>query len=151
MQGVLESNDVHKNWVRERLEKLLAGISQPVATVLGLTYKPGTSTLRRSSAVELCRWMRERGVRVRGYDPAVPNLPEDLNRVLELASSPLDALDGAHVAVVATEWPCFRSLRKEDIKAHMRQPRVIDPNHFLADVLNDDPSIGYFATGKCAA
>src|SRR5262249_52216826 len=76
LQGVLESNEVHKNWVREHVEQLLDGIEVPVATVLGLTYKPGTSTLRRSSAIELCRWMHERGVRVRGYDPAVPTLPD---------------------------------------------------------------------------
>jgi hypothetical protein len=28
---------------------------------------------------------------------------------------------------------------------------VIDPNHFLADVLGRDPRIGYVATGKRAA
>jgi hypothetical protein len=33
----------------------------------------------------------------------------------------------------------------------MRQPLIIDPNHFLADVLSSDPRIHYFATGKRAA
>jgi UDPglucose 6-dehydrogenase len=151
LQGVLESNEVHKNWVREHVEQLLAGIEQPVAAVLGFTYKSGTSTLRRSSAIELCRWMHGRGVRVRGYDPAVPTLPDELSNVLELAASPLDALDGSHLAVVSTEWPMFRSLRAADICTHMRQPLIIDPNHFLADLLSSDPHIRYFATGKRAA
>lgn len=151
LEGVLESNEVHKNWVRERVAQLLEGIAQPVAAVLGLTYKPGTSTLRRSSAIELCRWMHERGVRVRGYDPAVSALPAELSCVLELAPGPLDALNGAHVAVISTEWPSFRSLKPGDVNARMRQPRVIDPNHFLADMLSDDPRIRYFATGKRAA
>ncbi len=119
--------------------------------VLGLTYKPGTSTLRRSSAVELCRWLHERGVRVRGHDPAVYALPPELNRVMELTPGPLDALNGAHLAVIATEWPSFRGLRAMDVNARMRQPCVIDPNHFLADVLGGDPRIHYFATGKRAA
>jgi UDPglucose 6-dehydrogenase len=151
LQGVLDSNEVHKNWVRERVEKLLGGITQPVVSVLGLTYKPGTSTLRRSSAIELCRWMHERGVRVRGYDPAIHTLPADLNGVLELAPSALDALNGSHLAVISTEWPSFRSLRPADVNAHMRHARILDPNHFLADVLGGDPSIDYFATGKRAA
>lgn len=151
LQGVLDSNDVHKNWVRERVERLLADITEPVVAVLGLTYKPGTSTLRRSSAIELCRWLHERGVRVRGYDPAVQALPEELSRVLELAAGPLDALNGSHLVVISTEWPSFRGLRPEDVTARMRQPHVIDPNHFLADVLGGDPRIHYFATGKRAA
>ncbi len=151
LEGVLASNDVHKNWVRERVDLLLDGIDQPVVAVLGLTYKPGTSTLRRSSAIELCHWLHEQGVRVRGHDPAIYSLPPELNRVLELTPGPLDALNGAHLAIIATEWPCFRNLRAMDVNARMRRPRVIDPNHFLADVLGRDPRIRYFATGKRAA
>jgi UDPglucose 6-dehydrogenase len=151
LQGVLTSNEVHKNWVREHVDRLLTGIAQPVVAVLGLTYKPGTSTLRRSSAVELCRWLHDQGVRVRGHDPAVFALPPELSRVLELTPGPLDALNGAHLAIIATEWPSFRSLRAMDVNARMRRPRVIDPNHFLADVLGSDPRIHYFATGKRAA
>lgn len=151
LQGILASNEAHKNWVRERVERLLADVAQPVVAVLGLTYKPGTSTLRRSSAIELCRWLHDRGARVRGHDPAVYALPPELHRVLELAPGPLDALNGAHLAIIATEWPSFRSLRAMDVNARMRQPRIIDPNHFLADVLGGDPRIRYFATGKSAA
>ncbi|MGH7171093.1 MAG: UDP binding domain-containing protein, partial [Gemmataceae bacterium] len=151
LQGVLDSNEVHKSWVRERVEQLLADIEQPIVAVLGLTYKPGTSTLRRSSAIELCRWLHERGVRVRGHDPAVNALPPELHRVLELTAEPLDALNGTHLAVIATEWPSFRGLRPADVNARMRQACVIDPNHFLADVLGGDPRIHYFATGKRAA
>jgi UDPglucose 6-dehydrogenase len=151
LQGVLASNDVHKNWVRQRVDQLLAGVESPVVAVLGLTYKPGTSTMRRSSAIELCRWLHGRGVRVQGHDPAVGCLPSELREVLELASSPLDALDGAHVTVLATEWPSFRGLRPTDITTRMCQARVIDPNHFLADVLSGDARIRYFATGKRAA
>lgn len=151
LQGVLDSNEVHKNWVRERVAQVLGDIEQPIVAVLGLTYKPGTSTLRRSSAIELCRWLHERGAQVRGYDPAVPTLPPELSHVLELAVGPLDALNGSHLAIISTEWPSFRSLRPEDVNARMRQPRIIDPNHFLADVLGGDPRIHYFATGKRAA
>ena len=130
---------------------MLKGIEQPVVAVLGLTYKPGTSTLRRSSSVELCRFLHDRGVHVRGHDPAVYSLPPDLNRVLELDDWPAEALTGADLAVIATEWPSYRNLRPMDVNARMRQSCVIDPNHFLADVLGSDPRIHYFATGKRAA
>ncbi|HWG42023.1 MAG TPA: nucleotide sugar dehydrogenase [Gemmataceae bacterium] len=151
LQGVLTSNELHKNWMRQHIDQVLRGIEQPVVAVLGLTYKPGTSTLRRSSSVELCRFLHDRGVGVRGHDPAVYSLPPDLNRVLELTTGPLEALNGAHLAVIATEWPSYRNLRPMDVNARMRQSCVIDPNHFLADVLGDDPRIHYFATGKRAA
>jgi UDPglucose 6-dehydrogenase len=151
LQGVLQSNEVHAGWMRERVGAALDGIDRPVVAVLGLTYKPGTSTLRRSSAVELCRWLHGRGAVVRAHDPAVAELPPDLRPLLHLAAGPLEALDGAHLAVVATEWPAFRGLKAGDVAARMRRPLVIDPNHFLADALAGDPRIGYVATGRPAA
>jgi UDPglucose 6-dehydrogenase len=151
LQGVLASNEVHAGWVRERVAWLLEGIARPVVAVLGLTYKPGTSTLRRSAAVELCRWLHERGAVVRAHDPTVSRLPPELGPLVELAGCVLDALDGAHLAVVATEWPIYRGLRACDLNARMRLPQVIDPDHFLADNLGGDPRIRYVATGKRAA
>src|SRR5262249_4304466 len=47
-QGVKAGNDLHKDWLRQWLLRLAAGIEGPTVAVLGLTYKPGTNTLRRS-------------------------------------------------------------------------------------------------------
>jgi UDPglucose 6-dehydrogenase len=147
LEGVLTSNDIHKSWVYERVAECLIGVASPVAAVLGLTYKPGTNTLRRSSAVELARWLCDRGVHVRAYDPSITALPPELHSVLELAGGAAAALNGADVAIVATEWPCLRELQITEIKDRMRRPVVIDPNHFLAQQLGRDAAIRYVATG----
>jgi UDPglucose 6-dehydrogenase len=147
-RGVWESNREHKGWVRDRLAQLLAGLADPVVAILGLTYKPGTDTLRRSGAVELCSWLHGRGVSVRAFDPAVRQLPPDLGRIMTLCDSPADALSGSDVAVLATEWPDFKLLQADQFAGRMRRPRVIDQNHFLAASLACDPRIGYWATGR---
>jgi UDPglucose 6-dehydrogenase len=149
--GVWASNQVHKEWMRDKLRGLLRDVDEPVVAMLGLTYKPGTSTLRRSSAVELCRWLRDQGVCVKGHDPAIAELPPDLDGVLELCDSPAAAVAGADVAVIATEWPEFKRLPAELLVQAMRRPRVVDQNHFLAAVLANDPRIVYQATGVNAA
>jgi UDPglucose 6-dehydrogenase len=146
--GVLQSNETHKGWLRERVSGLLEGVAAPVVALLGLTYKPGTSTLRRSTAVELCEWLVGQGVRVRAFDPAVPALPAELAAV-ELAADARAALAGADLAVIATEWPEFRALAAEDFLA-MRRPAVIDQNWFLAGALAGDRRIAYTATGRTA-
>jgi UDPglucose 6-dehydrogenase len=146
-RGVLSSNDVHKNWAHDKVRRLLGRAAEPVVAVLGLTYKPGTSTLRRSAAVELCGRLHEEGVRVQAHDPAVRSLPEELRRSLVLCGSAEEALAGADVAVVATEWPDYRTLKAQEVVRLMRRPRVIDPNHFLAGQLAGDPRITYVATG----
>src|SRR5262249_43118922 len=109
-EGVRASNNLHKDWTRRHLARLLGDVPQPTAAGLGLTYKPGTTTLRRSAAVELCSWLLSRGVRVQAHDPAVHELPGDLGQHVALTERAEDALQGADVAVVATEWPEFRKL-----------------------------------------
>lgn len=145
-RGVRESNECQKNWLREQLAKLPAGAT---VAVLGLTYKPGTDTLRRSGSVELCKWLLARGVKVRAHDPAVKGQSEELGGV-ELADTAEAALTGADVGVLATPWPEYRTLTPAQLRRAMKRPRVIDPTHFLAAGLANDPTIAYVAAGRAA-
>ena len=146
--GILASNHLHKSWTYDKVQQLLKGSPDPTVAVLGLTYKVNTSTLRRSSSVELCRWLHQRGVRVRAHDPAVHELPDELRPVIELTASPAEALKGADLAVISTEWPVYKALKPDEIVAAMRRPRVIDQNWFASAALGNDPRVTYVATGR---
>jgi len=149
--GVLASNETHKGWAREKVSQLLKGIDRPVVAVLGLTYKPGTDTLRRSTSVELCQWMSKQGYYVKAHDPAVRELPEELRPAIALTANAGEALWGADLAVVATEWPDYRALTADDFLSRMRRPAVIDANWFLAGALGADRRIHYVTTGRDSA
>src|SRR5262245_25387068 len=120
---------------------------RPVA-ILGLTYKPGTDTLRGSGAVETSRWLGEHGARVAAFDPAVRDLPADLTAVITLCASAKDALQGADAALVATEWPEFAAISADDVVGWMRQAVVLDPARFLQTQLGADHRIRYVAIGR---
>lgn len=147
-EGVIAGNERHKDWTRDKVRQLVHGLAKPTIAVLGLTYKPGTDTLRRSTSVELCQWMHDRGYRTKAYDPAIKELPENLRAAITLAASSREALGGADLAVVATEWPDFRNLTAADFLSAMRRPVVIDPNWFLAGALSDERKIHYITTGR---
>ena len=145
-RGVRESNECQKNWLRDQLSTVPAGST---VAVLGLTYKPGTDTLRRSGSVELCNWLLARGVKVRAHDPAIKASADEI-RGVELAESAEAALRGADVSVLATPWPEYRALTPAQVRKAMKKPRVIDPTHFLAAGLANDPAIAYVAAGRAA-
>lgn len=146
--GVLASNDSHKAWLRDKIATLLGGLTDPVVAVLGLTYKPGTNTLRRSASVELCRWLHERGIRVRAHDPSLPSVPAELASIMVPCETADGALAGADLLVVATEWPEFRSLRPEVLVSSMRRARVVDQSWFLSRELSNVPGLRYYAPGR---
>ena len=116
-------------------------------TIWGLTYKPGTDTLRRSSSVELCEWLVEQGAQVQAHDPAVKVLPEELAQRLTLHATPLAALEESVALVVATEWPLYQSVSAESVVSAMRSPLVIDPKRFLVKTLGSDVRIQYIMIG----
>ena len=116
-----------------------------------LTYKPGTDTLRRSSAVELCEWLAGRGATVRAHDPAVKALAPELASRVQLVDSPLAAVDGAAALVVATPWPVYRQIPAGDIVTRMTRRLVLDANRFLGDTLGDHADMEYCSVGKASA
>jgi UDPglucose 6-dehydrogenase len=146
--AVKTSNDAHRRWPQRKILGLLGDLNGKTVSVWGLTYKPGTDTLRRSASVELCRWLAGQGAVVRAHDPAVKVLPPDLSPSLILCPTPVDALEEANALVVATEWPEYLSIDTESVVGRMKEPVVIDANRFLAKTLGADPKIHYVAVGK---
>jgi len=173
--GVADGNAAHKHWTRRKLLELLgnedaAGATAGAAadaeaeagagveagagalagrrvTVWGLTYKPGTDTLRRSSAIELCRWLVAAGARVRAHDPAVAVLPAELAAHVELCSSPLQAAAGAEALVLCTPWPEYLHVPVEELLLALALAHVIDPAGVLRAAMAPHPHVRYMRVG----
>jgi UDPglucose 6-dehydrogenase len=142
------SNDAHKMWTRRRLADALGVIRGRRITVWGLTYKPGTSTLRRSGAIELCDWLSEEGASVSAHDPVVRTLPAGAGRDVILHDDPLAAAAGADALVLATPWPEYRAVSADAIVRALARPLVLDPGRFLAATIGADPRVTYVTVGK---
>jgi UDPglucose 6-dehydrogenase len=152
IEGILPSNRQHAGWAFRRICDLFgqARLEGVVVAVLGLTYKANTSTLRRSTALELCSRLHDAGARVRAFDPAVSALPAELASAIRLLPTAAATCTGADVLIVATEWPEFTNLDPGAVAASMRRPLVIDQNGFLAQTLGRCEKISYFRVGKAA-
>lgn len=151
LSGVMASNEAHKNWLKDKLRTCLRQLRGRRVAVWGLTYKPGTDTLRRSPSIELCRWLIDEGVTVQAHDPVVSQLPSDLRGQVQLAASPLQAASDAEVLVIATEWPEYRSVEAASIITAMSaEPIVLDPSRFLADTLGKIDRLRYISVGAFA-
>ncbi len=146
LSAVRPSNDEHKNWVRRKLQHQFGALSGVTVAIWGLTYKPGTNTLRRSLAVELCEWLLQQGANVCVYDPAVKQLPEHWSGKVTHSTTALEAVVDADALVVGTEWPEFRQSAL-DLSAKAKTGLVVvDANrHLQAQVLQS--GFNYVAVG----
>jgi UDPglucose 6-dehydrogenase len=148
--AIKRSNDRHRGWaLRKLLQKFPQPPAQPVA-LLGLTYKPGTDTLRRSSAVELARALHQRGFRVAAHDPSLESLPAELNFIRYDRDVPA-LTRGAAAVVVGTEWPAFRERTDwPALVAGMHSPVVVDATRFLSKSLGGVQPLTYLTVGSPA-
>jgi UDPglucose 6-dehydrogenase len=157
--GVADGNTAHKHWTRRKLLELLGDADAPEAEALlgrrvaiwGLTYKPGTDTLRRSSAIELCRWLVSVGATVRAHDPAVSALTSDLALKIELCATALEAAEEADVLVVCTPWPDYLEVPVEETLSVMARGHVVDPAGALRATLGRHPDVHYARVGSSSA
>jgi UDPglucose 6-dehydrogenase len=148
LDGVLASNSAHSLWAQRRLQEDLGILGGTKIAVWGLTYKPGTNTLRRSAAIELCRWLVGQGANVHVHDPAVPSLPADLG--VTRHQHPLDAAAGARALVVATAWPLYRDVDVARLATVAPGVLVLDANRFLGATLGNDSRFRVVAVGQPA-
>lgn len=131
LSSIRQSNDQHKQWATRRLRELLGSVGGKVIAVWGLTYKPGTDTLRRSTSVELCDQLLAQGAMLQVHDPAVAQLPAAWAGKVTRCGTPEQALAGAAALVVATQWPEYRAIDPDTVDGLQPGLVVLDANRFM--------------------
>jgi UDPglucose 6-dehydrogenase len=130
LDAVIEVNGKRKHLVFSKLKKIFGNVKTLQVGILGLTYKPGTDTLRRSLSLEIARDLISHGARVKAYDPkiasAIPTMPK-----LRICKTIDDVARNSDVLVLITEWPEFKELPLEKIKSLMKKPIFLDTKNFL--------------------
>jgi len=147
--AILHSNEAHKQWSSRSILNVFKNLNHRRITALGLTYKAGTDTLRRSGAIEICQWLKNQGAHIIGYDPALQTLPDHLSSIIDLKLTLQDALKETDAIIITTEWPEFKNIQVELLLDHMKIPYIFDANGFLSHLAHDH-RLRYFSVGKLA-
>jgi UDPglucose 6-dehydrogenase len=91
--------------------------------------------------------LNEAGAIIRAFDPAVDVLRSNLDGI-ELFSTPLDAVEGAEVLVVLTEWEVFKGVSPNDVKSLMKSHNVVDARNVLEKDAWQQAGFGYQGIGR---
>jgi UDPglucose 6-dehydrogenase len=138
-------NSIHrKNWLWKVLQKEQLDRDTGIRiSILGLTYKENTHSVKNSPAINFIKNLR--GYKVSAYDPCIPMnvLSNEITRV----SSAREALLGADVLVVATAWSEFSNLTVDEIYGAMHGKTVIDPYKVLDGMKLKSLGFSYYSLG----
>jgi UDPglucose 6-dehydrogenase len=114
--------------VREMADGDLAG--KRIAA-LGAAFKPNSDDVRDAPALDVARMLYLEGATVTVYDPEANGNAHLVYPDLNYADGLIEAVTGADVVVLLTEWQEFRELDPADLGRLVTHRRVVDGRHAL--------------------
>ena len=117
----------------------------------GLAFKPNTDDMRAASSRTLMEALWDAGASVRAFDPIAH---EEATRIygdrddLQICASADEAIDGADVLAVVTEWIEFRSPDFDEIRAKLRYPAIFDGRNLYDPQAVSRSGLAHYSIGR---
>ncbi len=143
VESVYLKNEARKGMIVSRLEGDLESLQGKTVALLGLTYKPGTKTLRRSYSLEVARGLIAKGAIARLHDPQAEEgeigIPE-----ATFFRDAYEAVSGADAIVLLTTWPEFKNLDFKHLGEKAKPGAIFfDTSNFLASKEGEIKEAGF--------
>ena len=115
------------------LARELAGGSFDGRTVgvLGVSFKPDSDDIRDSPALDVAATIDALGASVTVYDPAAVRHARRAQPELKYAGSAIEAVTGADVTLLLTEWREFRDADPEELGKAVARRNIVDGRNAL--------------------
>ncbi|WP_213814577.1 UDP-glucose/GDP-mannose dehydrogenase family protein [Glaciihabitans sp. dw_435] len=130
------------------VDALGGNVYQKKVAVLGLAFKPNSDDIRDSPALDVAVRLHGLGADVTSTDPEATVPARRLHPQLSLTEDTMEALEGADVVVVVTEWKEFRELDPVAVAAVARGAIVIDGRNCLDAAAWRDAGWTYRGLGR---
>lgn len=121
-----EINEARKKAMAGKVAAALGGdVRGKVIAILGLTFKPNTDDMRDAPSLEVVPALQAMGASVQAFDPEGREARQ-LLRGVAFKDDPYEAVTGADVMVILTEWDQFRALDLDRVADLMKSKAIVD-------------------------
>ncbi|HEV7720655.1 MAG TPA: UDP-glucose/GDP-mannose dehydrogenase family protein [Iamia sp.] len=132
LRQVIAVNEEQFGRVANKIARFAGGaVEGKTIAVWGLTFKARTDDLRDSPAINIINRLLEVGATVRAYDPAVQDGSDPRLEGVEVVTDPYEAVTGADVLAVLTEWPEFAEMDMDKVADLIGTKAVVDGRNLL--------------------
>ena len=116
--------------------------------VLGAAFKPNSDDIRDSPALDVAASIKRHGAEVVVYDPYAMDNARRLHPELTYGASLDEAVSGADLLLLLTEWDEFKAMDPEAIGAWVGQRNIVDGRNVLDPVVWRAAGWHYRALGR---
>ena len=150
LDAVMTVNDHQRKLFFDRVsEKYNGNLKGKVIALWGLAFKPNTDDIREAPAIYLIEQLLAQGAIIRTYDPeAINNVKAIFGDKVYFATDQYDALTGADMLLIATEWNTFRSPDFDKMVSLMKSKVIFDGRNLYALNAMKDLGFYYYSVGR---
>ncbi|GAC1343957.1 MAG: UDP-glucose/GDP-mannose dehydrogenase family protein [Acetobacteraceae bacterium] len=150
VEATVAVNDARKSAMAARIINACGGtVHGKTVAVLGLTFKPETDDMRDAPSIPIVSRLAEEGANVRAFDPVgMPHARTLFPNTVEFCTDAYDAVSGADVLVVVTEWNEFRALSPVRLVEAMRGRLVMDLRNVFDPIAFKQAGLDYRGIGR---
>jgi len=149
LRSIVEINRERAAHLVETVAKALGPLDDKTVAVLGLAFKPNTDDMREAKSVEVVQLLHAAGAKIRAYDPAaMDNAKRLLPAGVTFSDSPYEAAEGAHAAVLVTEWNEFKYLNLERLRGLLKRPVIFDGRNLWEPERMRRLGFEYYSVGR---
>ena len=131
LNSVINVNKEQRLKIVKKVQDELKIVKGKTIAVLGISFKPDTDDVRDAPSITIMNSLSKMGAKIKAYDPVVKGRPEALTEKVKICSDEYEAIDGADVLIIATEWGQFKELDFEKIRKIMNNNIIIDGRNFF--------------------
>ncbi|PEN60666.1 UDP-glucose 6-dehydrogenase [Bacillus toyonensis] len=155
VKAAIDVNKDQKTLLYKKASQRLITFNGLKVAVLGLTFKPGTDDLREAASLENIPLLLEKGADIYAFDPVGADnfakvYPEGRNKNgnITYVTNIEQALEGANVCFIFTEWGEVKALIPEMYKKLMRTPLIYDGRNIYDVQSMQEAGIEYHSIGR---
>ena len=152
LNSVEAVNKRQKEVLFDKIHRYFKGdLAGKTVALWGLAFKPNTDDMREAPSRTLIDRLIASGAKVRAYDPVAAHETQRIygdSTGLAIVGSAGEALKGADVLAIVTEWQEFRSPDFDAIKAQLKQPVIFDGRNLYDPTFVNRFGLKYYAIGR---
>ncbi len=152
LESVERVNNRQKDVLFHKISNHFNGnLDGKVIAIWGLAFKPNTDDMRAAPSRSLMEALWQANASVRAFDPEAM---AEATRIygdrddLTLVETAANALEGADVLVIVTEWAEFRSYDISNIKENLKTAVIFDGRNIYNPEQLHKAGIQYYAIGR---
>lgn len=150
LNAVMEVNDKQKLHLVPKIKAFFKdGLKGKKIALWGLAFKPNTDDIREAPALYIIEELLKEGAAINAYDPeAMNNAKAILGDSITFCERQYDALVGADVLVIATEWSEFRTPDFDKIISLLKNKAIFDGRNLFDLKQMEEMGFYYVSVGR---